>query len=31
MPDNRDEQIAYVTAGNLGFRVTVVADTGSDY
>jgi hypothetical protein len=29
--DNRDVQIAYLTADNLGVKVTVLADTGSDY
>jgi hypothetical protein len=29
--DNRDGQTAYLTAENLGFKVTVLADTGSDY
>jgi hypothetical protein len=29
--DNRDRQIAYLTAENLGVKVTVLADTGSDY
>jgi hypothetical protein len=31
MPDNRDSQTAYLTAANLGVKVTVLADTGSDY
>jgi hypothetical protein len=31
MDDNRDGQIAYLTAENLGINVTVLADTGSDY
>jgi hypothetical protein len=30
-PDNRNGQTAYLTAKNLGFKVTVLADTGSDY
>jgi hypothetical protein len=29
--DNRDYQTAYLTAESLGFKVTVLADTGSDY
>jgi hypothetical protein len=29
--DNRDDQTAYLTAENLGVKVTVLADTGSDY
>jgi hypothetical protein len=29
--DNRDGQTAYLTAGNLGVKITVLADTGSDY
>jgi hypothetical protein len=29
--DNRDGQTAYLTAENLGVKVTVFADTGSDY
>jgi hypothetical protein len=29
--DNRDSQTAYLTAENLGVKVTVLADTGSDY
>jgi hypothetical protein len=29
--DNRDGQTAYVAAENLGVKVTVLADTGSDY
>jgi hypothetical protein len=29
--DNRDGQTAYLTAENLGGKVTVLADTGSDY
>jgi hypothetical protein len=29
--DNRDGQTAYLTAENLGVKVTVLADTGSDY
>jgi hypothetical protein len=29
--DNRDGQTAYLTAKNLGVKVTVLADTGSDY
>jgi hypothetical protein len=29
--DNRDGQTAYLTAGNIGVKVTVSADTGSDY
>jgi hypothetical protein len=29
--DNRDHQTAYLTAENLGDKVTVLADTGSDY
>jgi hypothetical protein len=29
--DNRDGQTAYITAENLGVKVTVLADTGSDY
>jgi hypothetical protein len=29
--DKRDGQIAYLTAENLGVKVTVLADTGSDY
>jgi hypothetical protein len=29
--DNRDGQTAYLTADNLGVKVTVLADTGSDY
>jgi hypothetical protein len=29
--DDRDGQIAYLTAQNLGVKVTVLADTGSDY
>jgi hypothetical protein len=29
--DNRDGQTAYFTAVNLGVKVTVLADTGSDY
>jgi hypothetical protein len=28
--DNRDGQTAYLTAENLGVKVTVLADTGSD-
>jgi hypothetical protein len=28
---NRDGQTAYLTAENLGFKVTELADTGSDY
>jgi hypothetical protein len=31
MDDNRDGQTAYLTAENLGVKVTVLADTGSDY
>jgi hypothetical protein len=31
MDDNRDGQAAYLTADNLGVRVTVLAITGSDY
>jgi hypothetical protein len=29
--DNRDGQTAYLTAENLDIKVTVLADTGSDY
>jgi hypothetical protein len=29
--DNRDGQTAYLTAENLGVKVTVLADTGSDF
>jgi hypothetical protein len=29
--DNRDAEAAYLTAENLGVKVTVLADTGSDY
>jgi hypothetical protein len=29
--DNRDGQTVYYTAENLGVKVTVLADTGSDY
>jgi hypothetical protein len=29
--DNRDGQTAYLTAENLGVKVTVLADTGSEY
>jgi hypothetical protein len=29
--ENKDGQTAYLTAENLGFKVTVLADTGSDY
>jgi hypothetical protein len=29
--DNREGQTAYLTAENLGVKVTVLADTGSDY
>jgi hypothetical protein len=29
--ENRDGQTAYLTAENLGFKATVLADTGSDY
>jgi hypothetical protein len=29
--DNRDDQTAYLTAENLGVKVTVLADIGSDY
>jgi hypothetical protein len=29
--DNRNGQTAYLTAKNLGVKVTVLADTGSDY
>jgi hypothetical protein len=29
--DNRDGQTAYLKAENLGVKVTVLADTGSDY
>jgi hypothetical protein len=29
--DNRDCQISYLTAEKLGVKVTVLADTGSDY
>jgi hypothetical protein len=29
--DNRDGQTAYLTATNLGVKVTVLADTSSDY
>jgi hypothetical protein len=29
--NNRDDQTAYLTAENLGVKVTVLADTGSDY
>jgi hypothetical protein len=29
--ENRDGQAAYLTAENLGVKVTVLADTGSDY
>jgi hypothetical protein len=29
--DNRDGQTAYLTADNLGVKVTVLADTGSNY
>jgi hypothetical protein len=29
--DNRGDQTAYLTAENLGVKVTVLADTGSDY
>jgi hypothetical protein len=29
--DNRDGQTAYLTAENLGVKVTVLEDTGSDY
>jgi hypothetical protein len=29
--DNRDGQTAYLTVENLGVKVTVLADTGSDY
>jgi hypothetical protein len=29
--DNRDGQTAYLTAENLGVKVTILADTGSDY
>jgi hypothetical protein len=29
--DNRDGQTAYLTAENIGVKVTVLADTGSDY
>jgi hypothetical protein len=29
--DNKDGQTAYLTAENLGVKVTVLADTGSDY
>jgi hypothetical protein len=29
--DNRDGQTAYLTEDNLGVKVTVLADTGSDY
>jgi hypothetical protein len=29
--ENRDGQTAYLTAENLGVKVTVLADTGSDY
>jgi hypothetical protein len=29
--ENRDGQTAYLTAKNLGVKVTVLADTGSDY
>jgi hypothetical protein len=31
MSENRDGQTAYLTAENLGVKVTVLADTGSDY
>jgi hypothetical protein len=31
MADNRDGQTAYLTAENLGVKVTVLTDTGSDY
>jgi hypothetical protein len=31
MADNRDGQTAYLTAENLGVKVTALADTGSDY
>jgi hypothetical protein len=29
--ENRGDQTAYLTAENLGVKVTVLADTGSDY
>jgi hypothetical protein len=29
--ENRDRQTAYLTAENLGVKVTVLADTGSEY
>jgi hypothetical protein len=29
--DNKDDQTAYLTAENLGVKVTVLADKGSDY
>jgi hypothetical protein len=29
--DNRDGQTAYLTAENLGVKVTVLTETGSDY
>jgi hypothetical protein len=29
--DNRDGQTAYLTAENLGYKIMVLADTGSDY
>jgi hypothetical protein len=29
--ENRDGQTAYLTADNLGVKVTVLADTGSDF
>jgi hypothetical protein len=29
--DNRDEKTAYLTAENLGIKVTLLTDTGSDY
>jgi hypothetical protein len=29
--ENRDDQIAYLTAENLGVKITVLADTGSHY
>jgi hypothetical protein len=29
--ENRDDQTAYLTAENLGVKVTVLADTGSDF
>jgi hypothetical protein len=29
--DDRDRQTVYLTAENLGFKVTVLAETGSEY